>query len=195
MDFIERDLEDIIFNSPTKGLRERGLDSYWYNAHTYRQLTIGNYGIADIVQFKRTSTPYYEDSILCYNPSLEFNIIELKKNLINVDTLLQAIGYCKGILKFIESRNSFDINSTFTITLIGKKIDMSSFVYLPEIVNSNDFWLNLYTYSYNFDGIKFKNHDNYSLSNSNFNKQLSYSKYIKTEPYVTRKINTEICPF
>jgi len=184
MDFFERDLEDVIFNAPANKLKERGLDSYLYNAHTYRQLTIGNYGIADIIQFKRESEPYYEGHTLCYDPYLNINVIELKKNLINVDTLLQAIGYCKGILKFIESRNTFDIKSKFIITLIGKKIDTSNFVFLPEIINSNDFWLNLYTYEYGFDGIRFINHDNYSLTNNRYNKNLSYSKYVKTEDYI-----------
>lgn len=184
MDFIERDLEDIIFNAPVNELRKRGLSSmaYWNDAHTYRQMTIGNYDIADIVQYKRYSEPYYEYNTLCYNSYLDFNVMELKKNLINIDTLLQAIGYCKGILKFIESRNTFDIQSKFTVTLIGKKIDKSNFIYLPDIVNSEDFFLKLYTYDYNYDGIKFIEHDGYSLANNKFNKQLSYSKYIKTEP-------------
>lgn len=185
MDFIEKDLEDVIFNAPVNELRKRGLDrwAYWNDAHTYRQMTIGNYGIADIIQYRRSSEPYYEYDTLCYDSCLEFNIMELKKNLINIDTLLQAIGYCKGILKFIESRNTFDIKSKFTITLIGKKVDTSNFIYLPDIINNEDFSLQLYTYDYNYDGIKFKEHNGYALTNTKFNKQLSYSKYTKTDPY------------
>lgn len=181
MDFLERDLESIIFDAPANELQARGLDSYFSDSHTYKQLTIGNYGIADIVQFRRQSIIKYDQPIPYVSPYLEFNIIELKKNIITFDTFLQAIGYSKGLLKFVESRISFETISEINITLIGKKVDTSNFVFLPDIINGNDFNLRLYTYEYCFDGIRFIEHYDYSLQGTKFNKKLPYSKYKNTK--------------
>ena len=54
MKFLEKDLEQIIFESGRDSLRERGLS---ISGKLLRQLRIGNYGIADLVEFVR---PQYE---------------------------------------------------------------------------------------------------------------------------------------
>lgn len=56
MNFLEKNLEDIIYETNNKYLRERGL---FINGIKKRQLRIGNYGIADIVTFKKGD--YCED--------------------------------------------------------------------------------------------------------------------------------------
>jgi len=86
MDFIERDLEDIVFNTDVNLLSGRGLDLL-YNAHTYRQLNIGNYGKSDIIQFNREiEWDYTSGDYKIKNHVINVNIIELKKDEINVDT-------------------------------------------------------------------------------------------------------------
>ena len=65
MKFLEKDLEQIIYESSNKLLREKGLN---IRGKKYRQLRIGNYGIADIISVRR-----YEDC-------LYINIYELKKS-------------------------------------------------------------------------------------------------------------------
>ena len=51
MKFLEKDLEEIIFETSNKELNERGLFVY---GKKYRQLRIGNYGVADLVVVDRT---------------------------------------------------------------------------------------------------------------------------------------------
>ena len=50
MKFLEKDLEDIIFEAPREELAKRGLH---IEGKMYRQLRIGNYGIADLVTIQR----------------------------------------------------------------------------------------------------------------------------------------------
>lgn len=52
MKFLEKDLEDIIFNADNESLQSRGLEIRGFKK---RQLNIGNYGIADIVTFERSN--------------------------------------------------------------------------------------------------------------------------------------------
>lgn len=45
-DFLEKTLEDIIFETSNDDLKERGL---WICGNKKRQVKIGNYGIADLI--------------------------------------------------------------------------------------------------------------------------------------------------
>lgn len=180
MKFLESDLENIIFDADVLELKKRGLGSYWSQAHTYKQLQIGNYGIADIVQFNRRNDIIHDIDLHYIIPYIEVNVIELKKDIVNSDTFFQAIRYCKGILEYISERSCFSIDCRFNITLIGKSIDNSDFIYMKDIINSNDFSLDLYTYDYKFDGIYFSREPKYKLTNSGLKKKLSHSKYKNT---------------
>jgi hypothetical protein len=61
MDFLEKDLEDIIFDSPNEELRKRGLNIW---GKKKRQLNIGNYGRADIITYdKEMDSSYCADLI------------------------------------------------------------------------------------------------------------------------------------
>jgi len=186
MDFIERDLEDIIFNTDPNLLEDRGL-SLLFNAHTYRQLQIGEYGIADIVQFKIDKDPYFDGKEYRFHNVIRLKIIELKKDEINLSTFLQALNYAKGLKSFYEKRER-KIKSycklEISIVLIGKKINTKdSFVYLTDFLNNPKFELDLYTYKYDFDGISFDYQYAYKLINEGLKDTLSYSKYKKTEHY------------
>ena len=90
MNILEKEIEQLLFeNLDDKDLMlSKGFihlsDKY------YRQLDLGDYGVADIIGLS-----YKKDKL--DNLSLEINIYELKKELIDVNTLLQASRYYKGI--------------------------------------------------------------------------------------------------
>lgn len=192
MDFLEKDLEQIIYEATDEQLAPFSFPT----GIRKRQLSIGAYGVADLVFFKRVrmgsirndnnGNPYLktEEHGLC------ITVCELKKDKISISTFLQAIRYCKGISEYLEVRG-FE-NYYFNILLIGRDIDHSNnFIYLTDMVGENirysddggDFEENISqycyfskrinsldfkTYSYYFDGIKFKSHSNYNLPHSGF---------------------------
>lgn len=160
MKFLEKDLEDIIFNTSAYELFKRGLDIMEYNIRK-RQLKIGNYGIADIVLFNRES--FVEE------PYLHINVIELKKDILNIDSLMQAARYAKGIERYIFHKRKKSIEVKFGITLIGSSLDLnSSFVHLTDVITNNGFDLKMYKYTYEFDGIRFHKREDFSLTNEGF---------------------------
>lgn len=196
MDFLEQNLEDIVFNTPANKIISRGFTSYLNDAHTYRQLRLGNYGVCDIVQFSRSCEHLEECPGYYYTQHvIDVHVIELKKGDIDIDALIQAVRYCKGVLEYIEDVRGLECKVQFSVSLVGSKINTSDFVYMSELLQEDNFCLNFFTYKYDFDGISFKSDGGYRLTNSGLNKNLNYSKYVKTEPYVTRKVNTEILPF
>jgi hypothetical protein len=175
MDFLEKNLEDIIFETDNDLLMDRGL---YIDGRKKRQVNIGGYGIADIVAIERFTDCVDGVSVQKF---IKINVLELKKNNADVGTFLQALKYCKGIKSYIEKRklfNSYQI--LFEVSLIGKKVDLSSsFIYLSDFLSGGDnsycmheyFSFSAYSYSYEFDGIKFKREHGYSLINEGFNLQ------------------------
>lgn len=169
MKFLEKDLEEIIYLSDKDKLSDRGL--YLFGT-LKRQLKIGNYGVADLVEITR---PYS-----CGKNSFKgtINILELKKDKISVSTFFQAINYLQGIKRYLEKRGKESLFN-YQITLIGKEVDLnSSFCFLGDI-----FWsdlemtdvdcfskirIDLYTYSYGLDGLEFKQVSGYKLNNEGF---------------------------
>lgn len=169
MDFLEKDLEEIIYLSDKNILSDRGLNLH---GKLKRQLRIGNYGVLDLLEITR---PYCCNN-KCYKGII--NLIELKKDKIGVSTFFQALNYIKGIKRFLDIRNQ-EYLFNYQITLIGRQIDLnSSFCYLGDIFNQNiemtdidDYSkINVELYKYNFDveGIKFNEIINYKLINEGF---------------------------
>ena len=172
MNFLEKDLEEIIFSSSRQELENRGL---YIGARgcLIRQKRIGNYGIADLVHVTR---PFYHPLLkqVCKG---EINIIELKQDKIGISAFLQALGYLKGVRSYLTKRNK-DHLFNYTITLIGKTIDLnSSFVYLSqftnwpedvELSNNSEFHLRNFLYKYNIDGLSFEESDYYQLIDEGF---------------------------
>lgn len=152
MEFLEKDLEQIIWETDDRILFERGLQ---ISGKRKRQLRIGNYGIADLVTFWRDE---YE---IC------FEVFELKKDDLNMQTLLQAYKYVKGISTYLQLRG---FKHRFYVTLVGRRIDtISSFCFLPDLINS----LYIYTYHMNIDGLQFRRILDWNLSNKGFDKKIS----------------------
>ncbi len=164
MKFLEKDLEEIIFESDRDALADRGL---YIAGKLHRQLRIGNYGVADLVSF---DPPRRIDNNEWFEPAL-ITVYELKKDKIGISAFLQAVGYAKGIERYMQLRDvSFEYN--VNIVLIGSEIDTNStFSYLPDMLPSIEFreYVELYSYSYGVDGIIFTEHNNYKLKNEGFN--------------------------
>lgn len=171
MKFLEKDLEQIIYDADKELLAEKGLI---IEGKIKRQLRIGNYGIADLVEFKR---PYYCNY---FKRMLKGEIIvyELKQEKIGISAFLQALGYLKGIKTYLQRKGSAKYYN-YSITLIGKSIDINStYTYLTDFIGEIDefkeiyegpmFSVHNYTYSYDLDGISFTREQNYNLTNPGF---------------------------
>lgn len=157
MNFLEKDFEDCIWDAIQNGqiedLRASGLDLY---KHNLRQVSLGNYGIADLISFS-----FYFDN----NNELDairFKIIELKRNEINTETFLQALRYFKGFSFFLESIYHH-CNIYGSISLIGSSVSKKkSFIYMPDFFENLEFL----TYSLSLNkGLQFYDHRGYDLVN------------------------------
>jgi len=190
MDILEKDLEDIIFEADLGDLYDRGLDALLDYANNVRQLRIGNYGIADIVQWKYgiDYREIFNGEEFVYDKYvfIEVNVIELKKDLVNSDTFLQAIGYLKGIneaIKLYFRKRKLDYEIHNNITLIGKSVDTnSSFIFLTDFINESEkFSLNIYTYKIKINGLEFKKESRYFIrEHGNLDiKSMSYKSSIE----------------
>jgi hypothetical protein len=171
MNFLEKDLEQIVYDADKELLAEKGLT---INGKLIRQLRIGNYGITDLVEYRR---PYY---CKCYESVQkgEITVYELKQNKIGISTFLQALGYLKGIKEYLKCKNMED-NYNYSIVLIGKELDRNStYHYLTDFLSnsSNDIdidadsilSLHNYTYEYGLNGIEFKRQHGWRLLNNGF---------------------------
>jgi len=165
MTFLEKDLEDIIWETDNEKLRERGI---YISGKKYRQFKIGNYGIADIVTFDRSYLPFSKT-----NPYLVITVYELKKDKIGISAFLQAIKYIKGLQRYFQNHKP-SIEVVFNMVLCGKELDKSgSFLFISDMIGSEfeTGYLNsiqFYTYKYNLDGLTFEQHYDYSLTEEGF---------------------------
>lgn len=143
MEFLEKDLEQIIWETDKEALLDKGL---YVNGKLFRQLKIGRYGIADLVSFERK------------NFCIHFTVYELKKDNIGIAAFMQAYSYVKGLVEYLEMRGFL---STFEVVLIGKKLDMSgSFCYLTDLIPQ----LSFYTYHIDINGLQFTQKSDYRLT-------------------------------
>lgn len=179
MEFLEKDLEDILYNAPVKDIENRGLYCFRHHA-LFRQVNLGSYGIADLVSvcFSR------KDRIIV-------TVYELKQKTISINTFLQAVGYVKGLQEVCPLFNIKKRRVDFHIVLIGSKIDLSGqFCYLPSVFPHG---VSYYTYKYDYDGIKFCPEDEYKLPHYKppistveeigFISKFKYREFIKSLPF------------
>lgn len=159
MKFLEKDLEGIIFETLKtkdgyKTLQQIGLDLQRPSI-CLRQPRIGNYGIADLV----TVDKWYFDG----KPRLFIRVYELKKDLINLATVLQVSRYMTGIKHYLKHKG---INNAMVVgRIIGKTVDTDDWVYLMSNVDNID----VYEYNYLIDGLKLEQTTfDYELINPNF---------------------------
>lgn len=168
MEFLEKDLESIIWESDIEMLEERGLT---IEGKMFRQLRIGNYGIADLVTVNRRYK--YENYV---DGKLTITVYELKKGKVGISAFLQALRYCKGIAQYLDKRKFYDY--TLAITLIGKSVDLDgSLIFISDLVGGysdkgdlNGYIddISFYSYDYKIDGLNFELHKGYKLTNEGF---------------------------
>lgn len=173
MKFLENDLEEIIYTSGREVLWKRGL---FITGKLKRQVKIGNYGIADLIEFER---PFYDGPNHEYFMPGRITVYELKKDKVGISALLQAISYAKGILEYLRKRK-LNRHYIIDIKLIGRTIDdKGSFCYIENLLSiNNDFYddynrlehgtINFCTYDYDIEGIHFKDMSNYDLTTPGF---------------------------
>lgn len=167
MNFLEKDLEEIIYTTNREILKERGLE---IKGKLYRQLRIGNYGIADLVSVeKQTGINNGKFEGHYFN----ITIYELKKDKIGISAFLQAMSYLKGISDYVDEFYP-DATFSYNIVLIGRSVDKySSFLYMPDFIYNvcGDNLVQNITCEFGIDGIEFKEHYGYSLSEKGFTKK------------------------
>lgn len=142
----------------------------------YRQLRIGEYGIADLVTVERSrKLDFYGEKIT--ERGILISIFELKKERIGVSAFFQAIGYAKGIKEYLD-KNKPSLSYDIEICLVGNSVDTTgSFIFLPDLINkdSDEYSftriltnVRYFTYSYKLDGMYFTEESGYHLTNNGF---------------------------
>lgn len=166
MNILEHEIESILVrllrNHPDRVL-EKGLDISkigWVGS----QINLGNYGVLDVINVYLNGKS--DDGI----NNLVFDVFELKKDLIDIQTLLQSVRYCRAI-KSILQKSYFHYNVDFRIHLIGRKVVKSNdFIYMTDIFNG----FFLYEYKLDaFDGISFEKKEGYKLKDENLPNNVS----------------------
>lgn len=169
MEFLEKDLEEIIWESDNDLLIEKGL---YIQGKKYRQLRIGNYGISDIITVQRT----YDWCVSNRKPIpyLEITVFELKKDKVGIGAFLQSLKYCKGIQTYLKQKKP-KIEFKLNIVLASKNVDLSGeFIYLTDLFEPyNEHFgflssIDFYSFKYDINGIVFKNEKGYNLINKGF---------------------------
>lgn len=169
MKFLEKDLEQIIYDQFKS---QEGCEELWVRGlvrikpyKVFSQLRLGNYGISDIISYYRPKLEYADvNSVIQTSHRIE--VFELKKDKVSLSAFIQGIRYCKAVKRFF-SKKGYDVQ--IRLTLIGSEIDLySDTIYLPDIINSKDFILSLYTYNFDIGGISFNQHEGYCLTNEGF---------------------------
>jgi len=141
MDFIEKDLGDIIWetqqtNEGRKLLSEKGLE---ISGKTFRHLYLGEYGTCNLLTLK----------FIDKYPII--TIYELKQKLIDVNTLMQACVYLKGVKQWVDYHYNYDCD--VDLILIGKEIQINGdLLYLYNELS----FVKILTYEIDINGFKFK---------------------------------------
>lgn len=160
MDFYESDLEDILWSclKSKRGievLNERGLEIGHVNPSLlFRQLRIGKYGIADIVTVKRKLHKLDSGEHI---PLVTVTVFELKKEKINLNSLVQIFRYIKGIERYLQIRGTGSCSVKIKGVLIGKTMNLNGewllmSQYLGQLVE-------FYSYDYTIHGMEFNRFD------------------------------------
>jgi hypothetical protein len=143
MDFLEKDLEDILYNSSQEEIKKRGL-RYFEHHFIQRQFVLGNYGITDLVTI-----------VFVPNRPFIITIYELKNKIVNSNSWWQIIRYIRGIEHFLEASGISSRKYCIRGVLIGRAVELSGEVgYIPYIESN----ISIYTYDYRLDGIYFERH-------------------------------------
>lgn len=182
MDFLEKDLEDILFNSDARTIRLRGLTCFVYN-HIHRQVDLKQYGIADLI------------TIHLNEKHIHFHVYELKNKVLNPAAFWQIVRYIKGVQHALSKCNLKNHSLSVSGTIIGRSLDLNTdLCFLPSIMPL----VSMYLYSYTLEGMQFDKVYN-SYTNSGFegiklNQFYCYSPFDFYKTYLidtTSKVDVE----
>lgn len=156
MNILEKEIEDLIWEGIRRDpdlMNEKGLPVH--KDFTYaRQVSLGSYGIADIVGYLICPKSYGTRNVYV-------RVIEIKKDEVNQETLTQAARYATAIKRLLqESLNECVIH--IGISLIGRWIeDKTEFCFYSNVFDN----LSFYTYQLDFKhGITFQRMRDYYQS-------------------------------
>ncbi len=141
----EKKLEDIVCEHLNGYIKLDGLRDLcpgYLENHVYRQLDLGLYGRADIVNVQRGS--------LVTLPKI--TIIELKKGRVDQASLTQVMKYKAGLKLFIERFDGIIPFPTIETILIGGDISSNEDFQVAQTAIGG---LSVYTYSIDNGGISF----------------------------------------
>lgn len=148
-DFLEKTLEDIVFENRAS-IHERGLERF--KSKAFRQVILPSGKRIDILGFD------------VHDGNLKYDLYELKREHITIDSVCQAYNYVEEINHLI--RGSFK-SCEASIIMIGKKYEPLSILKAVSIP------VYVYTYDYKVDGIwfdkkchskaRFSSHEHFSL--------------------------------
>jgi hypothetical protein len=191
MNVLEREVEDLLWYGLTKyddDISKKGINFYNPGMDYFRQPVLGSYGKADIIGIN-------------YSPKragerwLNIQVIEIKKDEVNIETLTQACRYVSALKLGLAQFNGIQILDA-EIILIGRSIDLKSdFCYcLNDLTN-----LKCYTYDIDFhQGVFFKEQSGFHLRNGNppnMDFFLSHHKNMMKQIRMKSITTTEDLPF
>ncbi|MES2395888.1 MAG: hypothetical protein V4549_07790 [Bacteroidota bacterium] len=156
MNFLEKDLEKIIFETPNEHLRS---GEFWVNGIKKRQLRIGNYGVADLVTCHRNYDLEFMEGLEkpIKHPYAEITVYELKQKEVNIKTLIQGARYCAGIRNYLDKRKLSFIYK-INLVLIGNSFNVDSdILYLEQLFEN----LSIVTYKIIDDVVSFEYHSGF----------------------------------
>ncbi len=168
MKFSEKNLEDIIFSTPTPLLQQRGLD---IEGAKLRQVRLGIYGVADLITVNKVYVDtIQEDRSVKRIPYLLIDIFELKQGKISFETFVQILKYGRGVKSYLSK---FHPNLDYAIRyrMIGDSVDENnSFYFLPSLFKN----IKLYKYIYDYDGINFISQGKHNPIHEGLSKELTF---------------------
>ena len=147
MNISEKELEDWIFNADSETLAQIGLEEF-SNCKRFRQVTIGDYGRADIITVSKS----YNEFVQKTYPMLDINIYELKINPVTSEDIDQVLRYSTAVSELFNNR------------AIAPSVNMQCYLIAPSIT-SGHYILNhsdvvFITYEFDIAGFKFTEHKN-----------------------------------
>ena len=158
MDFLEKDLEEIIYtlSQSVEGrqkLLARGLS---VSGKMYRQVSLAEYGRLDLVAIRIEPAD-----------TVNITVYELKQGKVGTNALFQACRYLTALRKIAsESTNKY---VSCNAVLIGREIEKNGdFTLLYKFLN----FAKVITYRYDFNGVWFTEEDkSFVLSNVSLDNQ------------------------
>lgn len=149
MNILEKDIEQLIWDGYHKDpatLKDKGLE---LKGKMFRQVNLLDYGIIDlmVVELVRSASGK--------SKYINIEILELKKDAIDVTAVMQAYRYVTGIQNLFLYEYDLENHMTeISVSVIGNTFNSNGD--FPFFVNNKSYDLNLYTYSLDFEhGLRF----------------------------------------